>query len=85
MQALFETSHAAVPRSHGRPMLESYDSGEEFSFFHWMEVCKLVDEADVPSKDEEPRYSAEFEKALEETLSEVESSAAYQHFAGNVV
>ena len=85
MQALIETSHAAVPRSHGRPILDSYDSGEEFSFHHWIEVCKLVDEADEPATDEEPRYSAEFEKALKETLSEVESSATYQHFAGHVV
>lgn len=85
MQAILETSHAAVPRSHGRPMLQSYDSGEEFSFYHWMEVCKLVDEADVPSGGEEPLYSAEFEEALKETLSEVESSTAYQNFTGNVV
>ena len=85
MQAFIEPSHAAVPRSHGRPILDSYDCGEEFSFYHWIEVCKLVDEGDEASTDKVPPYSAEFEKALEETLSEVESSTAYQHFAGDVV
>lgn len=85
MQALIETTHAAVPRSHGRPILESYDSGDEFSFHHWIEVCKLVDAGDEPSTTEEPCYSAEFEQALKETLSEVESSTAYQHFAGDIV
>ena len=84
MQAMIETRHAAVPGSHGRPMLDSYDSGEEFSFHHWVEVCKLADEGEVAT-DEEPRYSAEFERALKETLSEVESTTTYQHFAGDIV
>lgn len=60
MQAAREPGHAAVPRSHGRPILDSCDSGEEFSFYHWIGVCKLVDEADEPPKDEGARYSAEF-------------------------
>ncbi len=85
MQAILETSHAALPRWHGRPTLDSYDSGEEFSLYHFMHVCRLVDEGDESSAAEEPCYSAEFEEALKETLSEVESSATYQHFAGDVV
>ena len=85
MQAIIETTHAAVPRSHGRPILDSYDSGEEFSFYHWIEVCRLVAEGDIVPMDEGLAYSVEVEKALEETMSEVESATAYQHFAGNVV
>ena len=85
MQFLIDPTHAAVPRSHSRPVLDSFDSGEECSFYHWVEVCKLVDEGDVPSVEEGLEYSQEFENALKETLSEVESSTAYQHFAGNVV
>jgi hypothetical protein len=85
MQAVLEPTYTAAPRSHRRPRLDSYDSGEEFSFYHWMEVCKLVDEADVPFEHAGLPYTQEFEEALEETMSEVESATAYQHFAGNVV
>lgn len=36
-----------------KPFLKSYDSGEECSLFHWVEVCKLVDECDdAPAKAE---------------------------------
>jgi len=83
MQSVLEPGHT-LPHVH-KPLLESYDSGEECSFYHWIEVCKLVDEADLPLAAEEAIYSAEFEKALEETLSEVETATAYQHLAGNVV
>jgi hypothetical protein len=48
-------------------------------------VCKLVDDTDNASADEEAMYSPEFVKAMEETISEVEPATAYQHFAGNVV
>ena len=65
MQALVEPTHAAVPRSHGRRRMDSYDSGEEFSFFHWIEICKLVDEADVPSENQGLPYSEEMGEALE--------------------
>jgi hypothetical protein len=36
----------APPQSH-RPILESFDSGEECSFEHWQQVCVLVDQGDV--------------------------------------
>ncbi len=83
MQAVLESTHAVVPRSHGRPRLDSYDSGEEFSFYHWAEVCKLVDEADLLLEDE--GLPPEIEEALEETMSEVEPATAYQNFTGNIV
>jgi hypothetical protein len=82
VQSVLEPAHT-LPHVH-KPLLSSYDSAEECSFYHWMEVCKLVDDADLPLA-EEAIYSAEFEKAMEETLSEVETATAYQHFAGNVV
>jgi len=85
MQALLEPAHAAVPLAHGRPWLDSYDSGVEFSFYHWIEVYKLVDEGDAPLTDEGLPCSSEFEEALEETVSEMEPATAYQDFAGNVV
>lgn len=85
MQAFLEPAHAAVPRSHGGSRLDSYDSGEEFSFLHWIEICKLVDEADVPLEYEGLPYNEEIEEALEETISEVEPAAAYQNFTGNIV
>jgi hypothetical protein len=85
MQALIEPRHAAVPHSHGRPRLDSYDSCEEFSFYHWIEVSRLVDEGDTTFVDEGLPCTAEFEEALEETMSEVEPATAYQNFAGNVV
>jgi hypothetical protein len=83
--AVLEPTYAAAPRSHGKPILDSYDSGDECSFYHWLEVCKLVDDADLPSVDEGLPYAREIEEALEETMSEVEPATAYQYFAGNVV
>ena len=86
MQAVvLEPTHAAHPHSQGRPILDSYDSGDECSFYHWLEVCKLVDDADLPSVDDGYPYTKEFEEALKEAMSEVEPATAYQHFAGNVV
>jgi hypothetical protein len=85
MQALTAQTYAAVPRSHAEPGLDSHDSGEEFSFYHWIEVCRLVDEADVSTINKGLLCSAEFEEALKKTLSEVESATADQNFTGNVV
>jgi hypothetical protein len=48
MQATLQTVPTAHPSSHVRLVLESFDSAEECSFHHWIEVCKLVDEGDVP-------------------------------------
>ena len=85
MQAVLERTPSAIPHSHGRPRLVSYDSGEDFSFYHWIEVCKLVDEGDTPLMDDGLPGTAEFEEALEESMSEVEPATAYKNFAGNVV
>jgi len=85
MQALIEGTLSAVPHSNGQPRLVSYDSGEEFSFYHWIEVCKLVDESDTPRMDEGLPCTAELEEALEETMSEVEPATTYQNFSRNVV
>ncbi len=35
-----------------KPILDSYDSGEECSLSHWMELCKLVDESDLSDCEE---------------------------------
>ena len=67
MQATIESTHAAVPRSHGRPILDSCDSGEEFSFYHWIEVCRLVDEGDTVPMDEGLPGSVSIEDAIQET------------------
>ena len=85
MQAFIELAHPRVPHLNRRPILRSYDSGEECSFYHWIEVVKLVAQSEEPSLHEEQEYSTELEEALEETMSEVEPATAYQHFAGNVV
>lgn len=63
--------HAPIPRG-----LESYDSGEEFSLQHWMDVCLLVDQADMQAGGIGEGLPAELERAMEETLLEVESAAA---------
>lgn len=78
MQALFESTHAALPR---KPILDSYDSSEEFSYYHLLQVCRSLDEPDFPAADQEPSCDTR----VEETISEVEPAATYQHLAGNVV
>ena len=50
----------AVPE-HGKPILNSYDSAEECSLDHWMELCQLIDESD----------ELEIEEVVELTVSEV--------------
>lgn len=61
MKAYPELSHTVLRPSPSKPMLDSYDSGDECSFNHWLEVCKLIDESDPP----------ELEEELEVTVSEV--------------
>jgi hypothetical protein len=53
-------SNIAVPPT-AKPILSSYDSAEECSFYHWIELCKLVDESDTP----------DVEEPVEATVSEV--------------
>jgi hypothetical protein len=85
MQALLDSTHAALPRPHDKPILDSYDSGEEFSFYHLLQICRSLDEPDFPVADQELSCCTQSEEALEETISEVEPAATYQHLAGNVV
>lgn len=47
MQALIESASLERQQAHVRLVLESFDSGEECSFQHWVEVCQLVDDDDV--------------------------------------
>lgn len=83
--AFVEPTHAAFPRSHGGPILDSCDSGEEFSLYHWVEVCKLVDEEDMPPANQGFPSPAELEEDLERTWSEVKTATAYKNFPGDVV
>ena len=46
MQALIESATLDRQHAHVRLVLESFDSGDECSFQHWIEVCQLVDEDD---------------------------------------
>jgi hypothetical protein len=85
VQAFIDLSYPRAPHTCHRPKLESYDSSEECSFYHFSEVLLLVEEGDASSADEEMAYSQEIEEAFQETMSEVEPATAYQHFAGNVV
>jgi hypothetical protein len=45
MQPDLESTIAIHPSE--KPILNSYDSAEECSFYHWIELCRLVDESDV--------------------------------------
>lgn len=85
MQALMETSHATLQRPHRRPVLHSYDPSEESSLYHWLELSRLVEEADISAEDRESLPADEIEKDPRETMSEVEPATTYQHLAGNVV
>jgi hypothetical protein len=35
-----------------KPILDSYDSGEECSLIHWMELCRLINESDLTDREE---------------------------------
>lgn len=59
MQPSLDSSIAVA--SSVRPALNSYDSGDECSFYHWIELCKLVDDSENP----------EVEEPAEATMSEV--------------
>jgi hypothetical protein len=48
MPALIQPVFIAPSGAHVRLVLESFDSGEECSLGHWLEVCQLVEDADLP-------------------------------------
>jgi hypothetical protein len=49
MHSVIQPAQTAASQSQKRPILDSYDSGEEFSFLHWVEVRKLVDAEEISS------------------------------------
>jgi hypothetical protein len=63
MQGLIETVSIDRPHSHVRLVLESFDSGEECSLLHWLEVCKLVDEGEGVVELNDTEIIAELEPA----------------------
>ncbi|HWG19873.1 MAG TPA: hypothetical protein VG225_05020 [Terracidiphilus sp.] len=63
MQEMMQTVPIAHSHVHVRLVLESFDSAEECSFSHWLEVCRLVDEGDVPSQLSDSAMIAELEPA----------------------
>ncbi len=52
MQAAFDTTDASVLHAYGKRTLGSYDSGEEFSIYRLVEVCRLVEQGDVTAQEE---------------------------------
>lgn len=76
MQELFQTISDSLFHSPARLRLESFDSGEEFSLEHWMDVCLLVDQADIPASGIAEGFPVELERAMEDAILEVESATA---------
>lgn len=72
MQNVLAPNHAAVPRSHGKPTPDSYDSGEEFSLYHLIEVSRLEEDGELSLEDEGLDRLDEIEKSI----SEMESATA---------
>ena len=63
MPSLMQTVPTAHPSVPVRLVLESFDSGEECSFQHWMNLWKLVDEDDEESELAAPQLLPEPEPA----------------------
>jgi hypothetical protein len=43
----------AATQAQGKPCLSSYDSGQETSLAHWLEVCRLVELAEREDQESE--------------------------------
>lgn len=71
MPAISEVTLAADSHLHDRPIFDSYDSGEEFSFYHWIEVCELVDECDEPATEEMLPRTRKIDETLIATMSKM--------------
>jgi|GEM_PF-1779961 len=39
------------PQTQGKPDLTSYDSGQECGLAHWLEVCRLVERAELDDRE----------------------------------
>lgn len=85
MNARTEATRFAVLESQIKPQLDSYDSATEFSLSHWVEVTELVRGNERSSNQEGLPCMEDIEEALDAIASEVEPTAANQHFSGNVV
>jgi len=82
MQSIWNQRCAAVTVSRDRTRLDSYDSAEEFSLLHLVEISRLVDDADFPvRKDGSPKRR----ESRAAPASEVQPAAADEDFAGHVV
>jgi hypothetical protein len=50
-------SYSVVPdfvapsQTQGKPCLSSYDSGQECSLTHWLEVCRLVELVEIEDRE----------------------------------
>jgi hypothetical protein len=40
------------PPSQGKPLLNSYDSSQECSLAHWLEVCRLVKIVEIEDREQ---------------------------------
>jgi hypothetical protein len=63
MPELIQTVPTAHPHVPVRLAVESFDSAEECSFQHWIEVCKLVDEEDERGELNDTQVLPELEPA----------------------
>jgi hypothetical protein len=41
----------APPHAQEKPILSSYDSGQECSLTHWLEVCRLVELVEIEDRE----------------------------------
>lgn len=82
MYALRTSNRIAQSRMQYQPATGTFDCSEEFSLDHWIRVCKLVNESEGPALSTNMINRAE---ADEGPASEVESTTANEHLAGNVV
>lgn len=63
MPELIQSVFVAPSVAHVRLELESFDSGDECSLYHWLQVCQLVEDADMPDLVNEPELADELEPA----------------------
>lgn len=63
MPELMQIVPIAHSSTHVRLMVESFDSGEECSLQHWLQVCQLVDEEDVGEELNDTELIPELESA----------------------
>lgn len=63
MQALIESASLGRQHAHVRLVLDSFDSGDECSFQHWVEVCQLVDDGDEAAETSDTDVLAELAPA----------------------